>query len=77
MPVDLGQGVSSAPLIPPIVKVLRALHGPDLRRDVRDDSELPHVQQDAKLPRDQEVGDTPLATPVVRVLRALPYMGQS
>jgi hypothetical protein len=51
--------------------MLRALHayGPDLRRDVRDDSKLPHVPQDPKLPPDQEMGNARLVSPVAKEIR--------
>jgi hypothetical protein len=46
--------VGDTPLATPIVKVLRALHGPESRRDVRNDVKLPSVPQDVKMPPDQE-----------------------
>ena len=53
------------------MRVLHALHGPELRSDVRDDSKLPHVPQDVKLPPDQEMGNAPLVPPEVMELHAL------
>ena len=61
--------MGDTPLATFIVRMLRALHGPELRRDVRDDSKLPHVQQDPKLPPDQELGNAPLVPPEVREIK--------
>ena len=61
--------MGDTPLATPIVKVLRALHRPDLRRDVWNDSKLPHVQQDTNLPPDQEMGNAPLVPPVAKEIR--------